>query len=737
MGSKYAIQAQLEVPDSICQNWQLMVDMLARQLDIPVALIMRAHAREIEVAVASQSEGNVYHRHERAPLDSGLYCETVMDRQAPLMVTNALAEPVWCGNPDISRGMVAYLGLPLSWPTGEVFGTLCVLDSRANPFNGDHMALMRIFQDSIVQNLAVIHDRQHESSLRQHVQGDLNKTQAYVRTLIDASPDLIWLKNEQSVYLACNKRYGRYLGAPEDHIVGRPDTDFISQQAADAFRRKDEEAIHRGRSYVTEEEVVYADDGHKELMETVRTPIYDPDSGQLMGVLGVARDITERKRYEQQIYLRAYYDDLTGLPNRSYILDCLAKLISAAEHTDRRVALLFIDLDGFKMINDTLGHEIGDLLLVQATDRLKHSLESTDTVGRLGGDEFIVLLDGLGHASQANAVVDKLIRQFQAPFRIQGQDLVLTASIGVSVYPDDGIDPSELLRSADVAMYHAKDKGRNTYSRFNSAMNHNLLRRLQIETQMRTALERHEFTLRYQVIVELASGRVAGVETLLRWHNDKLGEVSPSEFIPIAEQSGLILTIGQYVLREALAQQKSWARISGLEDFKVAVNISPRQLRDVGFCDMLRGMLEAADVPPHCLGLEITEGVLMSGYAEIGNMLNRLSELGVCIAMDDFGTGYSSLSYVRKYPFATLKIDQEFVSEIVSKPDDLNLLGGIILMAHGMGLRVIAEGVESAEQRNLLADLQCDYVQGNFFSRAVTADAVSRMLAAPDAVLAP
>lgn len=727
MRSKYPTQ-DLEVPEKTYKNWQLIVNLLAKQLSIPAALIMRVHAKEIEVFVSSHSDGNVYHPKEKASLDTGLYCETVMDTQDLLRIPNALDDPLWSNNPDISLGMISYLGLPLSWPTGDIFGTLCVLDTKENSFDQKHIDLLRMFQEIVTLNLSVIYENRQENFLRRNAEGALEKSETYIRTLIDASPDLIWLKNEHSIYLTCNKKFERYMGYPEAKITGKSDYDFIDKKTADSFKKKDKESIKRGKSYVTEEEIIYADDGHKEILETIRTPIYDKNSGKLIGVLGVARDITERKRHEQQIYFQAYYDELTRLPNRFSILDRLSKRIINSELDDKQIALLYIDLDDFKKINDTLGHEFGDQLLVQAADRLKNGIRGNDTAGRLGGDEFIVLVDGLRNIMDVNIVAENLLHKFQAPFEIQGHNLVLTMSLGISIYPDHGNTPSELMKNADTAMYHAKAKGGNTYSYFIDVMNKNIYRRFQIEEHMRFALEKNEFKLHYQPIIEVQSGKIIGVEALLRWRNEKLGDIGPSEFIPIAEQSGIIVSIGKYVLQEALAQHKAWSQISGLDSFKISVNISPKQLRDSSFIDALVNLMNSAKVPASCLELEITEGVLMTGYTEINSTLDALNHLGVAITMDDFGKGYSSLSYARNYPFTTLKIDQEFISDISSNPSDLNLVNGIILIAHGMGLNVTAEGVETIEQLKLLSELSCDYAQGYYISRPVAAESITSIL---------
>ncbi|MDH5612705.1 MAG: EAL domain-containing protein [Gammaproteobacteria bacterium] len=457
-------------------------------------------------------------------------------------------------------------------------------------------------------------------------------------------------------------------------------------------------------------------------------PVFD-DSGSLHRYLSIREDITLRKQQEEQIIYQAHFDALTDLPNRFLSLDRLLQLINEAQRTRELVAVLFLDLDDFKKINDTLGHTIGDKLLIDTAARLRREARSGDTVGRLGGDEFIILLGGLSDASDASSIAENLLNQFGEPFNIDGRDLMLTASIGIAIYPIDGDNPHDLLRNADSAMYHSKDHGRNTYSYFTDAMNKNVSRRLVLEEQMHGALARGEFRVFYQPKTEISSRRLIGVEALLRWNNPVLGEVTPDEFIPIAEQTGLIVPIGQFVLTEALTMSAIWQK-KYQQLFTVAVNLSPRQFRDPNLTRVIEQMLNASGVNNELLELEITEGVLMSGHSHIDSALATLNTLGVSIAMDDFGTGYSSLSYLRKYPFDVLKIDRSFIADITKDKADRELVYAAIAMAHGLGLKVVAEGVETEEQLMLLAAQGCEIAQGNLFSKPVSADRITEMLEA-------
>ena len=457
------------------------------------------------------------------------------------------------------------------------------------------------------------------------------------------------------------------------------------------------------------------------------SPVLD-QSGAIVHYLAISEDISLRKKQEEKIVHQAHFDALTNLPNRFLSLDRLSQLINEASRNNEMVAVLFLDLDDFKKINDTLGHDMGDKLLVKAAGRLEDEVRSGDTVGRLGGDEFIVLLGGLENAADASPIVENLLNRFRDAFQVKGRELILTASVGIALYPNDGDSPSDLLRNADSAMYHSKEQGRNTYSYFSASMNQNVTRRLALEEQMHGALNRNEFRLCYQPKVDISSGNIMGVEALLRWSNPVLGEVTPEEFVPIAEQTGLIMPIGQFVLSKAIEMIADWQQ-KYKQSLTMAVNLSPRQFRDPNLVALIKATLTEFGVAGKSLELEITEGVLLSGHTHVDNALINMNELGVCITMDDFGTGYSSLSYLRRYPFDVLKIDRSFINDITEDEADCALVNATIVMAHSLGLKVVAEGVETEEQLTLLGEQGCDIAQGYFFSPPVLADEITKMLA--------
>lgn len=425
----------------------------------------------------------------------------------------------------------------------------------------------------------------------------------------------------------------------------------------------------------------------------------------------------KQKETEDIIQHQAHYDSLTKLPNRYLSLERLKQVIESAKRAQSKAAVLFVDLDDFKKINDTLGHSVGDLLLVEAANRLRSIQRSSDTVGRLGGDEFVVILENISELSDACHIAEALIRKMRKPFKINQREFLISASIGISGYPMDGLTAGELLQHADSAMYHAKDSGRSTYSFFTDAMNKNIRRRLEIEEQLHDALARGEMKVVLQPLIELEKQKIVGAEALLRWNNVELGEVGPDEFIPIAEHSGFIVPLGQFVLTEVLHSLVELKRFEG--EFRMAINLSPRQFRDPGLVKMLAQATAEAEIFPNQMELEITEGILMSGHTYIKNALYEINRLGFNLVMDDFGTGYSSLSYIRNFPFDTIKVDRSFVKDLASSQSSCELVNAAINMAHSLQKKVVAEGVETLEQLNLLISMNCDYVQGFYFGKPV------------------
>jgi diguanylate cyclase (GGDEF)-like protein len=432
----------------------------------------------------------------------------------------------------------------------------------------------------------------------------------------------------------------------------------------------------------------------------------------LANTVGAAID---RKASEQRFAYLAQFDSLTGLPNRSLLLDRLAQTLTQAERNHWRVGILFVDLDRFKVVNDTLGHSVGDALLVQAARRLEECVRPGDTVGRLGGDEFAAVLCGLNKADDAGLVADKVVEAMSQSFQLGGQEVYISASLGIGVYPTDGVGADVLLKNADTAMYRAKERGRNTFQFYLPQMNERAAERLALETQLRGALERQEFLLHYQPKANIATGEISGFEALLRWQHPVRGLVGPMEFISILEDTGMIVAVGEWVLRSVSEQLARW-KAAGIVPRPVAVNLSARQFQQQNLDSVIAAILAETNVESGLLELELTESMLMKDPEEAVRILKALRAYGVRLAVDDFGTGYSSLSYLQRFPLDALKIDRTFIRDITTKPDDASIAMAIITLAHSLKLKVIAEGVETEAQLDFLRSQGCDEMQGYYFS---------------------
>jgi diguanylate cyclase (GGDEF)-like protein/PAS domain S-box-containing protein len=454
--------------------------------------------------------------------------------------------------------------------------------------------------------------------------------------------------------------------------------------------------------------------------EQTITPVRS-EAGQISNFVAIKRDITDRKRAEERIQHLAYFDAVTELPNRVLFQDRLTKAIAAADRRQEKLALVFLDLDHFKVINDSLGHSFGDLLLNEVATRLKQRVREQDTVARLGGDEFVVLLTEVKDIGDVAVAAKRAVDALSAGFFIQGRELNVTSSAGISIFPDHGTDSVALTKNADAAMYYAKEKGRANFQFFTPEMNAQVMERLNLETSLRGALERNELFLMYQPQVEISTGRIVGAEALVRWQHPELGLVPPNKFIGIAENSGLIMPIGEWVLRTACAQARRW-QDQGLPAIPIAVNVSAVQFRQEGFLELVRKVLDETGLPPQLLELELTESLIMSNADVIVSVLRQLKATGVKLSIDDFGTGYSSLSYLSQFPVYKLKIDRSFMRDLAVEADNAAITSTIISMAKSLKLKVIAEGVENEEQMSFLRRHQCDEIQGYYFSQPLKSD---------------
>jgi diguanylate cyclase (GGDEF)-like protein/PAS domain S-box-containing protein len=567
----------------------------------------------------------------------------------------------------------------------------------------------------------------------------LRDSEEKYRSLLDGVEDyMVITLDPAGTILSWNGGAERMHGYTAEEIVGQNFSCLFPPE--DVQRQRPQEVLRlaaRDERYQREMPRV-RQDGSRFIGEVALTALRD-SSGKLRGFSKISRDLTHRKDAEshlvkvnEQMAHLAYtaeHDALTGLPNRLLLNDRIDQAIALARRHAGKIAVLFMDLDGFKHINDSLGHSVGDMLLQSVAKRLLACVRSPDTVSRNGGDEFIIVLQEMEQPNQAAITARRLLQAVSNAHRIGEIDLHVTASVGVSVYPDDGPDAETLIKNADTAMYQAKENGRETFRFFTPEMNVSAVERQYLEEGLRHALEHREFELHYQPKVNVKTGAIVGAEALIRWTHPTQGPLSPARFIPVAEDSGLILPIGAWVLREACLQAQSW-KVEGLDAGTMAVNVSMIQFRDKSFLEDLFSVLRTTGLDPHTLELEVTESVLMRNAEVAASTLRAVRERGIRVAVDDFGTGYSSLSYLRRFPLDALKIDQSFLHKIYVAPDDSIIVSAIIGMGRAIGLRVIAEGVETADELAFLRANECDEAQGYYFSKPVPADEFAKLLVA-------
>jgi diguanylate cyclase (GGDEF)-like protein/PAS domain S-box-containing protein len=522
----------------------------------------------------------------------------------------------------------------------------------------------------------------------------------------------------------------RMTGWSRDEAAGRPMPEVF--RVLDATSRKTtpnpmEMAVRQNRTvHLPSNCILIQRDGCEIPIEDSVAPIHDRE-GQATGVVIVFRDVSSSQTMAVQMAHSAHHDFLTGLPNRKMLNDRVSQAIVLAPRHNKKVAVLFLDLDGFKYINDSLGHSIGDRLLQSVAKRLVESVRGSDTVSRQGGDEFVLLLSEVAHTEGVAITVRRLLQVVAAPHSIDQHDLHVTACIGVSTYPDDGPDAETLIKNADTAMYQAKENGRQSYQFFKPAMNVRAVERQSIEGSLRRALERQEFAVHYQPKINLRTGEISGAEALIRWTHPTRGLVSPAQFIPVAEDCGLILPIGNWVLREACKQARAWVE-AGLPLGTMGVNISAVEFRNENFLEGVFAILKDTCLNPNLLELELTESVLMKRPESTASVLQALRAKGVQVAVDDFGTGYSSLSYLQKFSIDALKIDQSFVRRITTAPAETTIVTAVISMARSLKLRVVAEGVETLKELEFLQAHQCDEAQGYYFSRPIPPEQFAKLL---------
>jgi len=522
-----------------------------------------------------------------------------------------------------------------------------------------------------------------------------------------------------------NDAFCRFLGFSAEELRGLSVEDFTHPEDRSETREALREAAVGLRQVYSREKRYIHKDGSTVWGHIFRAWVFD-DEGQQTHSIGLVQDITERKRASEELDYLVHHDALTLLPNRRQLNDRMNHALARAERSGSQLALLHLDLDRFKMINDSLGLECGDQVLMEIGGRLNSMIRTSDTLARLGGDEFVVLLEELYEVKKAAVVAQKILAEIAAPLSAGGQTLVLTASLGISLYPSDGGTLEDLLKNAEKAMYQAKEEGRNTYRFYTAEMNARSRELLLLEGGLRQALEQKEFLLYYQPQFDLQSGELVGSEALLRWQHPQLGMISPLDFIPMAEETGLIVPIGNWVLNSACLQNQLWQERTGLP-LQIAVNMSARQFRHADLLQEVAAALQTSGLSPDLLELEITESILMADVEQAIEVMLQLTGQGIHFAIDDFGTGYSSLNYLRRFPIANLKIDRSFVQDVTTNPDAAAIAQSIVMLAHNLNLQVVAEGVETDEQADFLRAAGCNLVQGFLFGRPVPAAEFERL----------
>ena len=562
-------------------------------------------------------------------------------------------------------------------------------------------------------------------SARKQAEEALRDSEQRFRSLYEQAPLAYQSLDAQGRYLEVNKALLEMLGYEREDLLGRFVGNFMTAESRQLLEERFPQFLTSGAVSGMEFTLLRKDD--TPIIVAVNGRVARDAAGNIQQTHCILHNITERKQAEQKIQKLAYYDFLTDLPNRQLLQDRLKQALAQAHRYQRQVGVLFLDLDRFKRINDTLGHVSGDRFLQTIAERLRECTREADTVARLGGDEFVIVLSAVNRIQDVLNIASGILETVSRPIRLGGHEVFCSTSIGIAVYPMDGEDDEILLKNADTAMYAAKDRGRNTYQFFSEEMNHRAMERMTIETHLRRALRNEELLLHYQPQIDLKSGRIMGVEALVRWNHPTRGLVAPNTFIPLAEESGLIIPVGEWVLRTACAQARTWQE-AGFPLQRIAVNLSARQFSQEGLVDMIEMILRETELDPDCLELELTESALMTSTSDAIMTLTDLRVRGIHLSIDDFGTGYSSLSYLKDLPIDRIKIAQEFVRDIPQCEDDATIVEAIIAMGRSLRLQVIAEGVENRDQLEFLKERGCHEMQGYYFSRPLPVDSMTDLM---------
>ncbi len=557
----------------------------------------------------------------------------------------------------------------------------------------------------------------HEQTLHQSI---------IFASVLDQTSDLVMITDADGIIEYVNPSFEASTGFAREEAVGKKPSILYSSKMNDDFFQDLWQTLQRGE-IITDVFINKRKDGSIFYEEKTITPVFGKDK-TISHYVSTGRDISERMRTQERLHYMSQHDALTKLPNRTLFVDRLRQSMSRARWHNRLVAVAYLDIDHFKTVNDKHGSEIGDQLLIQLTQRLSGSIRAGDTVARFGGDEFAVLLDDIASEKDISQLAKKLLDTLATPFEITEHRILITASFGISIFPNDADDTESLLRNADVAMYRAKDMGKNNYQFFSNEMSARAFERLTLENSLRHALQRREFFLLYQPQVDTRTGSIVCVEALLRWQHPDLGVILPAKFITLLEETGLIIQVSDWVLKQACQQLSEW-HAAGYKNLVMSVNLSGRHFNSPEAINSLKHIIIESGIKPRLIELELTESMLMRTASKTVSALNTMQHLGVQIAVDDFGTGYSSLNYLRRFPISTLKIDRSFIRDVVEDADDAAITSAIIVMAQNLGLKVVAEGVETRAQKHFLQARHCHYIQGNVFSEPVDVAGMDKLLA--------
>jgi diguanylate cyclase (GGDEF)-like protein/PAS domain S-box-containing protein len=689
---------------------------------IQALLSMGCQRFGLSIGIMSHIEGDRYQVMEVVAPGAAIVCGSIFStgrtycsetiKTTDIVCFEHAKESGWKSHPAYAdMQLEAYIAIAVR-VQGEVYGTINFSspEPRRTPFTDTDKEILKLMAHWVESEL----ERQQTEAV----------TTRLGRILDDSSNEIYIFDAKSLAFLQANQGAQQNLGYSMEELTRLTPVDLKPEHTRESFeavlvplRRGEQNMVVFFSTHRRKDGSLYPVEVRLHLSNTGSPPVF----------VAIIQDITERRQVEERLSYLAHYDTLTGLPNRVLLQDRLNQAMIEADRQDRMVAIMFLDLDRFKIINDTLGHETGDVLLKEVAGRLLGSVRAGDTIARLGGDEFTVVLANVTQVDDVAHIAQKIIDSFASPFHVGGRELFVSTSIGITLYPFDDNNLDGLLRNADASMYQAKEMGRNTFQFYTAEINWRTTKRLALETALRHALERNELELHYQPQVNLKTGKITGAEALLRWHHPEMGLVAPLEFIPLAEETGLIIPIGEWVLRTACAQAQTW-HLSGCRGFQIAVNLSARQIQQRSFAKEVEGILRQTGLDPRQLDLELTESLIMQNTDTTLAAMDELNAIGAIFSMDDFGTGYSSLGYLKRFPIDTLKIDQSFMRDIPGDLDDAAIAQAIIAMAHSLKIRVIAEGVETAKQLAFLRYHKCDGIQGYYFSKPIPAAAMTRLL---------